>query len=74
MPLLPEAFHDLPELYAAWRYWGKEKDTERATSFKDLLIGGQSELFKAYGISDLSMVVDDGEEEGILNPNLTISL
>ena len=74
MPLLPEAFHDLPELYAAWRYWVKEKDTERATSFKDLLIGGQSELFKAYGISDLSMVVDDGEEEGILNPNLTISL
>lgn len=73
MPLLPEAFHDLPELYAAWRYWSKEKD-ERASTFKDLLVEGESSLFSAYGVNDVSMVIDDGESAQIINPNLTVSL
>lgn len=73
MPLLPEAFHDLPEIYAAYRYWLKEKD-ERASDFKQLLNDGESALMTAHGFSDLSMVVDDGGDEAILNPNLTISL
>src|SRR3990167_1232378 len=71
MPLLPEAFHDLPEIYGAWRYWLKEKDS-RADSFKELLVNGISDLGTAYGINDLSMVVDDGEGRSrIINPNLT---
>lgn len=74
MPLLPEAFHDLPELFGAWRYWAKEKDTERATMFKDLLQDGVNDLFSTYGFSDLSMVVDDGDDDEIINPNLTIRL
>lgn len=75
MPLLPEAFHDLPEHYAAFRYWSKEKDTERATAFQSLLTDGQSDLFTAYGVGDLSMVLDDGEDRGaIINPNLVITL
>lgn len=74
MPLLPEAFHDLPEIYASWRYWLKEKDT-RATDFKSMLDQGVSDLGTSYGINDLSMVVDDGEDRSrIINPNLTISL
>lgn len=73
MPLLPEAFHELPELHGAFRYWSKEKD-ERATAFKAMRDEGLADLFKAYGLNDLSMVIDDGEEEFLINPNLTISL
>lgn len=73
MPLLPEAFQDLPEIYASWRYWTKEKDT-RAKNFKEMLDEQVSALFTAYGFNDLSMVVDDGEDNYLINPNLTISL
>lgn len=73
MPLLPEAFHDLPEFYAAFRYWTKEKD-ERKDEFKGLYIEGVKELFKAYSVNDLSMVIDDGEGGTNINPNLTISV
>lgn len=74
MSVLPESYHDLPEIYAAWRYWLKENDVERAVGFKQLLDEGVSDLFSAYGINDLSMVLDDGEDEVQLNPNLTRSL
>lgn len=73
MPLLPEAFHDLPEIYASYRYWTKEKD-ERAGAFKDMLLDGVSNLQQSYGVNDLSMVVDDGGDDILVNPNLTISL
>jgi len=74
MPLVPEAFQVLPEHYAAFRYWMKEQDTERAATFKTIVNEGVSELFVAYGVNDLSMVIDSGEDEAILNPNLTIKL
>ncbi len=73
MPLLPEAFHDLPEIYGAFRYWSKEND-KRADVFKSLLTEGLSNLFTTYGLNDLSMVIDDGEFRDLLNPNLTITL
>lgn len=70
MPLLPEAFHDLPEQYAAYRYWSKEKD-ERAAGFKQMVQEGVADLFTSYGFNDLSMVIDDGDDHAILNnPNL----
>lgn len=74
MPLLPEAFHDLPEHYASFRYWAKEKDVERTATFKTLLDEGVAALGEAYGMNDLSMVLDDGEARPRINPNLTISL
>lgn len=73
VPQLPEAFHALIEHYASFRYWLKEKD-ERADAFKVLVDEGISELATAYGINDLSMVIDDGEDVTIINPNLTITL
>jgi hypothetical protein len=73
MSLLPEAFDNLPELYAAYRYWHKESD-ERASEFKTMLKEGTDELFKAYGFSDLSMVVSDGEDMKIGNPNLFVNI
>lgn len=74
MPLLPEAYHELPEMYGAYRYWSKEQDTTRANSFKAMLDEGMSDLFKTYSVNDLSMVVDDGEDAFIINPNLTVTL
>lgn len=74
MPLLPEAFHDLPEIYGAYRYWSKEKD-ERADAFKEMLVDGVSTLFQTYGFNDLTMVLEDGyDEEVSINPNLTVNL
>lgn len=73
MPLLPEAFQDLPEVYAAYRYWSKESDS-RAVEFKSLVQTGVSDLFTSYGFADLSMVIDDGEGVEMINPNLTIQL
>ncbi|MDZ4296110.1 MAG: hypothetical protein U1A16_01940 [Patescibacteria group bacterium] len=74
MPSLSEAFHDLPEMYAAYRYWTKEQGSERAGEFKEMTRTGIAELFSAYGVNDLSMVLDDGDDGVMLNPNLTIKL
>lgn len=73
MPLLPEAYHDLPEQYAAYRYWSKEQD-ERALVFKQLVEEGEKALMKTYALNDLSVVIDSGEDEMIINPNLLITL
>jgi hypothetical protein len=73
LPLLPESAQDLPEIYAAYRYWLKEKD-ERAAGFKESLNDGVSTLFTTYGFNDLSFVIDSGEDKYILNPNLTVQL
>lgn len=73
MPYLPEAFHDVPEYHAAFRYWSKEKD-DRAIAFKNMRDEGVAELFTSYGFNDLSMVVDDGEDDSLVNPNLVVSL
>lgn len=74
MPLLPEAFHDLPELHGAFRYWSKEGDLKRAASFKTQRDDGITDLFRTYSLEDLSMVVDDGDDDYIVNPNLRIEL
>ena len=74
MWLLPDAYQDIPEQYAAFRYWSKEKDSERAGIFKSLVVEGAGELFNTYSVNDVSMVLDDGESTMMLNPNLTISL
>jgi len=74
MPVLPESFQDLPEIYAAYRYWMKEDNNQKAEQFKSMLGEGISSLFKAYSMSDLSCVLDDGEEHFMINSNLTISL
>jgi len=73
MGLLPEAFQDLPEQFAAYRYWMKESDEARAEGFKSLVKEGTDQLFTSYGFNDLSMVIDDGDDNDVLlNPNLTI--
>lgn len=73
MPLLPEAYHYLPEVYAAYRYWSKEKDS-RASIFKNELEEGIASLTREYSMGDLSMIIDDLCDAPIINPNLTIEL
>jgi len=73
MPLLPEAYHYLPEVYGAYRYWSKEKDS-RASIFKNELEEGIANLFREYSIGDLSMIIDDLGNDFLINPNLTIEL
>lgn len=83
MPLLPEEFHEMPWDYAAGMYWMKENDTRAAGLFEKhgmigsggfLSTGRVRALENAWASSTTDMVLDDGTEEGIINPNLTISL
>lgn len=83
MPLLPEAFHDLPWLASAGDYWSKEGD-KRAKYYIDThghpamgnlpATGKVKELIAAYSSASTSMVIDEGMEREIINPNLTIRL
>jgi len=74
MPILPENFHDLPEIYASYRYWMKENNVERAEQFKASLADGISTLYKSELSGDSNFVLDDGNEDFLINHNLTISL
>lgn len=84
MPLLPEAFHDLPWQWAAGTYWQKESDKERADAFLGAHgvppTGGRSgtgrvaELIASYSSQSTNMVIDNGLEQAEINPNLVISL
>lgn len=83
MPLLPEAFQDLPWQWAAGSYWAKEADI-RANAFFDQHgappMGGRPatgrvrDLIVGYANATTDMVLTDGVYEEIINPNLTVSL
>lgn len=83
MPLLPEAFQDMPWLRAAGMYWMKESDSRSEAFLSQYgtepaagtpatgLIGT---LIKSYSSPTTSMVIDGGDEQPIINPNLVITL
>lgn len=83
MPLLPEAFQDLPWMWAAGTYWQKEAD-KRMQTFFDLhgmaamgsrpATGRVKELIAAYSNQSSDMVIDNGVDMEEINPNLLISL
>lgn len=83
MPLLPEAYQDLPWIYAAGVYWEKEADARGATFMRrhgtfgqggTLPTGRIADLVKNWSSPNTSMVLDDGEDKGYINPNLTITI
>lgn len=73
MPLLPEAFQDMPWLSAAGDYWAKEDDS-RADYYLSKYTALNDLLEKSWSTPTGSMVIDDGRDDGIINPNLTISI
>lgn len=83
MPLLPEAFHDMPWLWAAGTYWQKEADSRGENYLAQHgIIGsgstistGRVKLLEATWSSPTTdLVIDDGGGDEAINPNLTISL
>jgi len=74
MPLLPESYHDLIVQYGAFRYWTKEEQVARALTFKTMFDEGMVDFFATYANNDLTMVLDDGFDDFIVNPNLFINL
>ena len=85
MPLLPEAFHDLPWMWASGDYWQKEADNDgRATYFFNMhgqaaqgnqpATGKVKDLIASYSSNTTGMVLDYGVEKEQPNPNLLISL
>lgn len=73
MPILPEAYHNLPAYRAAQIFWVmKGKDENRATMFKNLYETGLGRLIADHGSKTSSFVIEDEKE--IVNPNLRIWL
>lgn len=74
MPLLPETFQDTPWRYAAWDYWHKENNDDRAEEYKTSYNEDIANLQNAYGSPSTDMVIDNGDDANIINPNLVIRL
>lgn len=83
MPLLPEAFHDLPWMWSAGDYWSKEDDKRAKRFFDDHghaaqgnlpATGRVKDLIAGYSSATTNMVIDEGMDREIINPNLTVSL
>lgn len=74
MPLLPEAFHDLPVLKAVETYWDMEGNHEKALTFKRRHDEGLGDMLKQYVSNITDPVLEEGEDRLLINPNLVISL
>lgn len=80
MSLLPEAFQDMPWIWAAGTYWRKEDDNRAASFFEEHgsytnpPTGMVRELVAAYSEQDMDMVIDGGDDDTPINPNLLVTL
>lgn len=85
MPLLPEAFHTMPWMYAAGTYWQKEADNDGRSKFyldehgnaaqgNMPATGMVRDLISSYSSASSDMVIEEGDEREEINPNLLISL
>jgi hypothetical protein len=73
MSLLPESYQGMPWNGAIATYWEKEADT-RSVPFREAYDRDLKDLTDSYSAPTASMVLDNGEDRSIINPNLTISL
>lgn len=73
MPLLPEAFHQTPWKMAASEYWSKEGD-KRSILYQNEYNAELKELVKNWSSPTTDMVIDNGRDDQIINPNLTIMM
>jgi hypothetical protein len=73
MPLLPGAFHKTPVNLAAAKYWGLQGDA-RAAFYQNQYDRDIKTLVASSSAPTSNMVIDYGDDEEIINPNLKISL
>lgn len=73
MGLLPEDFQDTPWKKASQIYWEKEAD-KRSASFMNGYNADILDLIHTWSAATTDMVIEDGREARIINPNLTINL
>ena len=75
MPLLPEAFHDLPVWKAASDYWYKEGDVNRGSTYEKKYDSNVKDLIAQYSSYVTDPVLQEGlDDRDIINPNLTVTL
>ena len=75
MPLLPENYHDLPELDAAYQYWNlQDNGVNRADRFKQQFDEKIAEMIRDQGKQTTNISVGSDQDIQIENPNLFITL
>lgn len=84
MPLLPEAYQDMPWVWATGMYWQKEADNRATSYFQNhgqsggigtVPTGRVKELIGAWSTPSTGLVIDNGDsEQDFINPNLTVRL
>lgn len=74
MSLLPEAFHETPIKRAVSQYWAQQGDNTRSLMYEKQYNTDLANLIKNWSSPTTSMVIDNGEDDQIINPNLTLML
>jgi len=74
MPLLPEAFHETPVKRALSNYWAQQGESVRALMYERQYKDDLVQLAKNWSSPTTDMVIDNGRDDQIINPNLVISL
>lgn len=75
MPIIPEAFHDLPVLRACEQYWAINSNAAKMTFFGNKANAKMEEFNSSYKTNINNPVVDDGRvnryiDDYVTNPNL----
>jgi hypothetical protein len=75
IPILPEAYHVLPVYHAAAEYWDSKTGMQsRAAKYQSKYEQMLQQLIREYSSKSDNLVIDDGDDHSIINPNLTIRL
>lgn len=73
MPLLPEAYHEMPVWYALGEYWDLQGELNRATQYRNKHAILQKQLVGEYSTRTSDVVIrDSNEPTSQLDPNLFI--
>ena len=77
MPLLPEAFHDMPVFKAAATHWYNNEDSVKGDKYNAIYTDKRKTLFEHYDSETTDVVLDDGlhhHGDHHHNPNLYLTL
>lgn len=74
MPQLPEDFHQIILYRPVAKYWFENEDADLANSYLDRFKEEYAVMTEQWLNYQDDFVLDDGKDDTIINPNLTISL